>query len=36
MKLIDGKTTAATIKEEIKAEVDQMIAAGQKRPHLAA
>ena len=36
MKLIDGKTTAATIKEEIKAEVDQLIAAGQKRPHLAA
>ena len=36
MKMIDGKTTAATIKEEIKAEVDQMIAAGQKRPHLAA
>ena len=36
MKLIDGKTTAATIKEEIKAEVEQMIAAGQKRPHLAA
>ena len=34
--MIDGKTTAATIKEEIKAEVDQMIAAGQKRPHLAA
>ena len=36
MKLIDGKNTAAAIKEEIKAEVDQMIAAGQKRPHLAA
>ena len=28
--------TAATIKEEIKAEVEQMIASGQKRPHLAA
>ena len=28
--------TAAAIKEEIKAEVEQMIAAGQKRPHLAA
>ena len=36
MKLIDGKMTAAAIKEEIKAEVDQMIAAGMKRPHLAA
>ena len=36
MKLIDGKITAAAIKEEIKAEVDQMIAAGLKRPHLAA
>ena len=36
MKLIDGKMTAAAIKEEIKAEVDQMIAAGLKRPHLAA
>ncbi len=36
MKLIDGKMTAAAIKEEIKSEVDQMIAAGQKRPHLAA
>ena len=28
--------TAAAIKEEIKAEVEQMIASGQKRPHLAA
>ena len=36
MTLIDGKMTAAAIKEQIKAEVDQMIAAGQKRPHLAA
>jgi methylenetetrahydrofolate dehydrogenase (NADP+)/methenyltetrahydrofolate cyclohydrolase len=36
MKLIDGKMTAAAIKEEIKAEVEQMIAAGKKRPHLAA
>ena len=36
MKIIDGKATAAAIKEEIKAEVDQMIAAGMKRPHLAA
>ena len=36
MTLIDGKNTAAAIKEEIKAEVDQMIASGMKRPHLAA
>ena len=36
MKLIDGKMTAAAIKEEIKTEVDQMIATGLKRPHLAA
>ena len=36
MTIIDGKNTAAAIKEEIKAEVDQMIAAGMKRPHLAA
>ena len=36
MKLIDGKMTAAAIKEEIKAEVEQMIEAGMKRPHLAA
>ena len=36
MILIDGKMTAAAIKEEIKAEVEQMIADGQKRPHLAA
>ena len=36
MKLIDGKMTAAAIKEEIKAEVEQMIASGLKRPHLAA
>ena len=36
MKLIDGKMTAAAIKEEIKAEVEQMIEAGMKRQHLAA
>jgi methylenetetrahydrofolate dehydrogenase (NADP+)/methenyltetrahydrofolate cyclohydrolase len=36
MKLIDGKKTADAIKDEIKAEVEQMIKAGQKRPHLAA
>ena len=36
MKLIDGKQTAATIKAEIKAEVDNIVAQGGKRPHLAA
>lgn len=36
MQLIDGKATAATIKQEIKAEVEQIVAAGGKRPHLAA
>ncbi|MCR5180364.1 MAG: bifunctional methylenetetrahydrofolate dehydrogenase/methenyltetrahydrofolate cyclohydrolase FolD [Bacteroidaceae bacterium] len=36
MTLIDGKKTAATIKAEIKQEVERMVAAGAKRPHLAA
>ena len=36
MKLIDGKATAATIKEEIGQRVKEIIAAGGKRPHLAA
>ena len=36
MKLIDGKQTAATIKAEIKAEVEDIVARGGKRPHLAA
>lgn len=36
MQLIDGKATAATIKAEIAAEVAQIVAAGGKRPHLAA
>lgn len=36
MKLIDGKAIAARIKSEIAEEVKQMVAAGQKRPHLAA
>ncbi|MCF0159235.1 MAG: bifunctional methylenetetrahydrofolate dehydrogenase/methenyltetrahydrofolate cyclohydrolase FolD [Bacteroidaceae bacterium] len=36
MELIDGKATAAAIKQEIAAEVDRIIAAGGKRPHLAA
>ena len=36
MQLIDGKQTAATIKAEIKAEVENIVAQGGKRPHLAA
>lgn len=36
MQLIDGKAVAAQIKQEIAAEVTQIIAAGGKRPHLAA
>ena len=36
MTIIDGKATAAQIKQEIAAEVQQMIANGMKRPHLAA
>lgn len=36
MQLIDGKQTAATIKAEIKAEVESIVAGGGKRPHLAA
>ena len=36
MQLIDGKAIAATIKKEIAEEVEQIIAAGGKRPHLAA
>lgn len=36
MQLIDGKKTAADIKAEIKAEVEQIVANGGKRPHLAA
>lgn len=36
MTLIDGKGTAAIIKAEIAAEVAEMVAAGKKRPHLAA
>ncbi len=34
--IIDGKATAAQIKKEIAAEVEAMVAAGRKRPHLAA
>ncbi|MGQ7869295.1 bifunctional methylenetetrahydrofolate dehydrogenase/methenyltetrahydrofolate cyclohydrolase FolD [Sunxiuqinia sp. sy24] len=36
MKLIDGKQTATEIKKEIAAEVREMVAAGAKKPHLAA
>ena len=34
--LIDGKATAAKIKEEIRHEVENLVANGKKRPHLAA
>lgn len=36
MQLIDGKATSEDIKKEIAKEVEQIIAAGGKRPHLAA
>ncbi|MBR4366088.1 MAG: bifunctional methylenetetrahydrofolate dehydrogenase/methenyltetrahydrofolate cyclohydrolase FolD [Bacteroidaceae bacterium] len=36
MQIIDGKATAAEIKKEIAAEVEQIVAQGGKRPHLAA
>ena len=36
MQLIDGKQTAATIKAEIKQEVEDIVSKGGKRPHLAA
>jgi len=36
MQLIDGKATAMAIKQEIKAEVESMVAAGHRPPHLAA
>jgi methylenetetrahydrofolate dehydrogenase (NADP+)/methenyltetrahydrofolate cyclohydrolase len=36
MQLIDGKATAAKIKEEIAADVAEIVAKGGKRPHLAA
>lgn len=36
MQLLDGKKTAADIKAEIRAEVEQMKALGEKVPHLAA
>ena len=36
MPLIAGKATATAVKAEIAKEVEQMVASGQKRPHLAA
>ena len=36
MQIIDGKSTARTIKEEIRAEVDSLVSSGHRRPHLAA
>ena len=36
MQLIDGKATAKAIKEEIRQEVDKLILAGNRPPHLAA
>lgn len=33
MQLIDGKATAAKIKEEIAEEVRRIVAEGGKRPH---
>jgi len=36
MQLIDGKATAKAIKLEIKAEVESLLAAGNRAPHLAA
>ncbi len=36
MQIIDGKATASAIKKEIAAEVEARVAAGKKRPHLAA
>ena len=36
MQLIDRKKVAAEIKQEIAAEVEKIMAAGGRRPHLAA
>jgi len=36
MQLIDGKATAKAIKQEIKEEVDKLVLAGHRPPHLAA
>ena len=35
-RLIDGKAMAKDIKSEVKAEVDEMVAAGKRPPHLTA
>ena len=36
MQLLDGKAISSQIKSEIKAEVEQWVAGGGKKPHLAA
>jgi len=36
MQLLDGKVVSAAYKEKIKEEVEQRVAAGKKKPHLAA
>lgn len=36
MVILDGKATSSKIKDELKAEVDQIISKGQRPPHLAA
>ena len=36
MQIIDGKATAKAIKKEIRQEVDSMVSAGHRPPHLAA
>ena len=36
MQLLDGKSLAASIKEEIKTEISVLIDAGERTPHLAA
>ena len=36
MQLIDGKATATAIKAQIAQEVENIVAGGGKRPHLAA
>ena len=36
MQIIDGKATATAIKQEIAAEVERLVSAGGRRPHLAA
>ena len=36
MQIIDGKATAKAIKDEIRAEVDSLVSAGKRNPHLAA